>query len=157
VNRARAVDGFKKFLQVFDVCMIAVDGNTTCSTDKRKIPVLITQIVPYTSPATKITTYRYKCLTKVGFLSKTQDRSVLDYKPNLTGNLMGMDVASTDVSVRLSVYEASRQLNRLGGSNTCRCTTDWSKSSTFSCGRAKVMCSTTCHNGRGGNIYCQLC
>jgi hypothetical protein len=137
--------------------MIAVDGNTRGATDKRNIPVLITQIVPYTSPATKITTYRYKCLTKVGFLSKNQDRSVLDYKPNLTGTFMGIDAASADVSMRLSVNEASWRLNRLGGSNTCRCTMDCSKSSTCSCQRAKVMCSTKCHNGRGGNIYCQLC
>jgi hypothetical protein len=101
--------------------------------------VLITQVVPYTNPVTKITTYRYKCLTKVGCLAKTQDRSVLDFKPNLTGTLMGIDVASTDVSMRLSVNEASWQLNRLGGSNTCRCTMDCSKSSTYSCRRVKVM------------------
>jgi hypothetical protein len=37
---------------------------------KRKKKEKIAQIVPYTSPTTKITTYRYKCLTKVGFLSK---------------------------------------------------------------------------------------
>jgi hypothetical protein len=34
---------------------------------------------------------------------------------------------------------------------------DCSKSSTCSCRRAKVMCSTKCHNCKGGNIYCQLC
>jgi hypothetical protein len=73
VNSARAGDGYKEFLQVFDVCMIAVDGNTRGATDKRNIPVLFTQVVPYTSPATKITTYRYMCLTKVGFLAKTKD------------------------------------------------------------------------------------
>jgi hypothetical protein len=59
VNSGRAADGGKEFLQAFDVCMIAVDGNTRGATAKRNIPVLITQIVPYTSPATKITTYRY--------------------------------------------------------------------------------------------------
>jgi hypothetical protein len=30
------------------------------------------------------------------------------------------------------------------------------KNSTCSCQRAKVMCSTKCHNSKGGNIYCQL-
>jgi hypothetical protein len=59
----------------------AVDGNTRGATDKRNIPVLITQLVPYTICATKLTTYRYKCLTKVGFLAKTQDSSVLDTSP----------------------------------------------------------------------------
>jgi len=33
-----------------------------------EIPVLITQVIPYTAPATKITICRYKCLAKVGFL-----------------------------------------------------------------------------------------
>jgi hypothetical protein len=45
--------------------MIAVDGNTRGATNKRKIPILISQVVPYTCPATKISTYRYECLTKV--------------------------------------------------------------------------------------------
>jgi hypothetical protein len=62
-NSSRAADGYKD--QVFDVCMIAVDGNTRGATDKRNIPVLVSQIVPYTSPATKITTHRYKYLTKM--------------------------------------------------------------------------------------------
>jgi hypothetical protein len=88
VSSARAADGYKAFLQVFDACMIAVDGSTRGATDRSNIHVLITQIVPCTSPATKITTKRYKCLTKVRFMAKTQDRSVLDYKPNLTGALI---------------------------------------------------------------------
>jgi hypothetical protein len=75
-SHTRATDGYKELLKDFDVCSIAVDGNTRGVTDKRNIPVLITQVVPYTSPATKITTYRYKGLKKVGFLAKTQDRSV---------------------------------------------------------------------------------
>jgi hypothetical protein len=40
---------------------------------------------------------------------------------------MGIDVASTDVSLRLSESEASWRLNRLGASNTCRCKTDFQK------------------------------
>jgi hypothetical protein len=98
VNSARARDGCKEFLQVFDVCTIAVDGSTRGASDKRNIPVLIARVLPYTSPAPKITTYRYKCPTNVGFLAKTQDRSGLDCKPNLTGTLMGIDIASTDES-----------------------------------------------------------
>ncbi len=73
MSSARAADGYKEFLQVFNVCTIAVDGNIRGATDKRNIPVLVTQIVPYTSPVTKITTYRYKYLTKVGFLAKPQE------------------------------------------------------------------------------------
>jgi hypothetical protein len=63
VNSARAPDGYKELLQVFDVCTIAVDENTKGTTDKRHIPVLITQIVLYTSPATKISckNSRQKC------------------------------------------------------------------------------------------------
>jgi len=74
----------------------------------------------------------------VGFLAKEQDRSVLDYMPNLTGTLMGIGVASADVFVRLTIDEASLQLNRPGGSPTCRCT-------------------TYCSKEGGGNIYCLLC
>jgi hypothetical protein len=76
VNSTRAADGYKEFLQVFDVCTIAVDGNTRGATDKRSIPVVI---------AAKITNCRYKCLTKVGYLVKTQERSFLEYKLQLTG------------------------------------------------------------------------
>jgi len=108
VNSTRAADGNKELLQVFDVCMIAVDGSTRGTTDKKNIAVLITQIVPHTSPATKITTYRYQCLTKVGYLAKTQDISVLEYKSQLTGTFMGIHVTMGDVSVKLSVNKASR-------------------------------------------------
>jgi hypothetical protein len=116
---------------------ISCRGNTRDAPDKRNIPVLITQ-VPYTTPATKITTYRYKCLTKVGFMAKTQNRSVLDYKPYLTGTLMGIDVASPDASMRLSVNKASQRLNRLDSSNTCRCTINCLKSSTCLCAQQSV-------------------
>jgi hypothetical protein len=129
VNSARAADSYKKFLQVFDVRMIAVDGNTRCATDKSNILVLITQIVPCTSPATRITSNRHKGLTKVGYLAKSQDRSVLEYEPHLTGTLMGINIATADLSVRTTVNEASQQLNRLGICNRCRCTTDCSNSS----------------------------
>ncbi len=60
-------------------------------------------------------------------MAKEQDRSVLDYMPNLTGTLMGIGVASADVFVRLTIDEASLQLNRPGGSTTCRSTTYCSK------------------------------
>jgi hypothetical protein len=73
VNSARAAD-YKDFLQVFDVCAIAIAGNTRGVLDKRCIAVLITQVVPYTSPATKVTNYRYKCLPKMGYLERNQDR-----------------------------------------------------------------------------------
>jgi len=99
VNSTRAAD-YKGFLQVFDVCTIAMNGNTRGATDKRCIAVLITQVVPYTSPTTKATTYRYTWLTKVGYLARNQDWSDLDYKPNLTGTLMGIDAASADGSKR---------------------------------------------------------
>jgi hypothetical protein len=63
---------YKELLQVFDACTIAVDGNTIGATDKRNIPVLITQIVPYTSPVTKNNTYRYKSLTNFCQKIKTE-------------------------------------------------------------------------------------
>jgi hypothetical protein len=61
-------------------------------TDKRGIPVMVTLMVPYTSPTTKVTTCRHKCLSKFGYLAKNQDRMLLDFRPQLTGTLLGIDV-----------------------------------------------------------------
>jgi len=81
VNSASAADSYKEFLHVFDVCTIAMDGNKR-GTDKRNIPVLITQIIPYTSTATKISTYRYKCLTKVGYLESLKTEVFWNTSPD---------------------------------------------------------------------------
>jgi hypothetical protein len=68
---------------------------------------------------------------------KTQHRSVLEYTPQPTGTLMGIDITMADVSVKLSVNEARRWLNRLG-SNTCRCIKDCFKSSACSCKKGEI-------------------
>lgn len=162
VNRRRGHD-YKEVLDENDVCLVSVHHRVRGATDKKSFAVMITKVIPRTNRATNVTTYRYRCLTVAGYLKTNMDRTALDYKPQLTGALMGIDRSTADDSSSLTIEQANIKINHLGGAKerpkvtSCRCQTDCSKNPSCSCRKAKVTCTSKCHGGRGGNIYCQLC
>ena len=161
-NRGRGRE-YKEVLEENDICLVNIPAKVRGATDKKCIAVMVTQVIPYTNPRTNVTNYRYKCLTSKGYLNKNMDRSALEYRPSLTADLMGIDVNTADKNTKLSLEQANNQINQLGGAKerqkvvACRCTTDCSKSQNCGCRKARITCTSKCHGGRGGNIYCQLC
>jgi hypothetical protein len=67
------------------------------------------------------------------------DRTALDYKPQLTGALMGIDRSTADENSSLTIEQANIKINHLGGAKerpkvtSCRCVTDCSKNTSCSC------------------------
>ena len=162
VNRKRG-ESYKEVLEEDDVCLVSVHHKVRGATDKKSFAVLITKVIPRTNRSTNVKTYRYRCLTTAGYLKLNMDRTALDYKPQLTGALMGIDRSTADEYSSLTIEQANIKINHLGGAKerpkvtSCRCVTDCSKNTSCSCRKAKVTCTSKCHGGRGGNIYCQLC
>jgi hypothetical protein len=70
-------------------------------------------------------------------LKGNQHRTALEYEPNLTAELMMIDETKAGFVTNLTVTEASKMYNVLGGASACRCTTDCAKSK--SCGCKKLV------------------
>jgi hypothetical protein len=155
VNASRSND-YKEILEVGDICLIRIEGTTKAATDKGAICVKVTRVRPYTSPTNGLS-YRYRVCTRDGYIDKLQLRNTLEYQEQLTAEIMGIDETKEDFLTGLSVTEASKRYNVLGGSSVCRCLTDCSKRASCSCRKLGNFCSTRCHGGRGKNIYCTLC
>ena len=117
----------------------------------------VTRVQPYTSPRSGDVSYRYRVCTSDGYINKLQQRNTLEYQGQLTAEIMGIDETKENFLSGLSVTDACKQYNVLGGSSMCRCLTDCSKSKTCGCRKLGNFCSTKCHGGRGKNAYCNLC
>jgi len=143
-------------LEVGDIALIRIEGNTRAATDKPAICVKVTRVQPYTSPTSGNVSYKYKVCTREGYLKKLQHRTTLEYQEKLTAEVMGIDEKKEGFLTDLSVSQASERNNVLGGSTMCRCVTDCAKSKSCSCRQKGNLCTTKCHRGRGSNIYCTL-
>ena len=152
VNACRSTE-YKEVLAVDDICLIRIEGTTKAATDKGAICVKVTRVRPYTSPKNGMS-YRYRVCTRDGYIDKLQLRNTLEYQEQLTAEIMGIDETKEDFLTGLSVTEASKRYNVLGGSSVCRCLTDCSKRASCSCRKLGIFCSTRCHGGRGKNLLC---
>ena len=63
--------------------------------------------------------YRYRVCTRDGYIHKLQMRNTLEYQEQLTAEIMGIDETKEDFLTGLSVTEASKRYNVLGGSTVC--------------------------------------
>jgi hypothetical protein len=156
VNAARGVN-WKEVLEVGDICLIRTDATTRAATDKAAICVKICAVRSYTSPTTKTKTHSYKVCTSDGYVKNFLHRTCLEYQEKLTAEILSIDENKEGFLNELSIQDASNKSNVLGGSTTCRCTTDCSISKTCKCKKNGNFCNTKCHNGRGKNIHCLLC
>jgi len=156
VNAKRGKN-FKELLQVGDIALIRIEGNTKAATDKATICVKVTRVQGYTSPTSGVVSFKYKVCTRDGFLKKLVHRNTLEYQEQLTAEVMGIDEKKEGMLTDLSVVEASKRYNVLGGSSMCRCKTDCARSNTCGCKKLGYLCTTKCHGGRGKNKYCTLC
>jgi hypothetical protein len=156
VNKYRGKN-FKEHLDVGDICLIRIEGNTRAATDKSAIIVMVTQVHVYRSRTDCSLLQKYQVCTKDGYLKHLQDRSTLEFQPNVTGDLMGIDISIPNFQTDLSVTDASRLFNMLGGSVFCKCTTDCAKNKNCKCKKQGTLCSSRCHGGRGNNKFCTWC
>ena len=156
VNAARGVN-WKEVLEVGDICLIRTDATTRAATDKAAICVKICAVRSYTSPTSKMKHCSYKVCTSDGYVKNFLHRTCLEYQEKLTAEIMSINESKEGFLNELSIQDASNISNVLGGSTTCRCTTDCSISKTCKCKKNGNFCNTKCHNGRGKNIHCLLC
>ena len=91
--------------------------------------------------------YRYQVCTRDGYIDKLQIRNTLEYQEQLTAEIMGIDEMKPNFLMGLSVTEASKWYNVLGGSSVCRCLTDCSKGHRALAENGNFR-STRCHGGR---------
>ena len=82
---------YKEVLEVGDIALIRIEGNTRAATDKPAICIKVTWIQPSTSPTSGNVSYKYKVCTREGFLKKLQHRMTLEYQEKLTAEVMGID------------------------------------------------------------------
>jgi len=156
VNAARGVN-WKEVLEVGDICLIRTDATTRAATDKAAICVKICAVRSHTSPTSKMKHCSYKVCTSDGYVKNFLHRTCLEYQEKLTAEILSIDENKEGFLNELSIQDASNKSNVLGGSTTCRCTTDCSISKTCKCKKNGNFCNTKCHNGRGKNIHCLLC
>ena len=115
---------------------------------------MVTKVHTYKSKKDGSYKQRYQVGTKQGYLKNLQERSILLYQPKLTGEMMNINVTTPDYKVDLSIPQASHLYNMLGGAKKpCNCTTDCGTNRNCKC--KGVLCTTKCHIGRGGNLFCQ--
>ena len=90
VNAKRG-ENFKEVLQVGDIALIRIEGNTKAVTDKATICVKVTRVQCYTSPTSGVVSFKYKVCTRDGFLKQLVHRNTLEYQEQLTAEVMGID------------------------------------------------------------------
>jgi hypothetical protein len=119
VNHNRG-QSYKEVLEEDDVCLVSVHHKVRGATDKKSFAVMITKVIPCTNQSTNVITYRYRCLTTAGYLKLNMDRTALDYKPQLTGALIGIDRSTADENSSLTIEQANIKINHLGGAKERR-------------------------------------
>ena len=152
INRKRGTLT-KENLEVGDICNIKVEGNIRAATDQPNIPVMVTAVICAPTKAS-----RYAVATKDGYLKQKYYRQDLLHFPNLTKEIMGIDVDKEGFKRELTVQSASAMFNVLGGSAFCGCIkNDCRTSSRCICKQLGRLCSSKCHKGRGNNLKCTMC
>ena len=61
---ARQGANYKEVLEVGDIALIRIEGNTRAATDKPTICVKVTQVQSYTSPTTGALSFKYNVCTR---------------------------------------------------------------------------------------------
>jgi hypothetical protein len=153
VNRRRAKDT-KPVLDVGDIGLIEVEGNTRAATDHKWLPVMVTS-TRLVSPGNVM----YKLCTQHGYLVGEYVRGVIYPHETMTAEMLKINPLKPKFEQDLSIATASAKYNALGGAKVCRCTSNCLKSKRCCCMALGKLCSAKCHGKRkdGKVVPCENC
>ena len=153
VNSKRA-KSIKPVLDVGNIGLIQVEGNTRAATDHGWLPVMVTS-TRMISPDNIM----YKLCTQHGYLEGEFTRGSIYPHEHMTAPMMRINPIVPNFGQNLSIAKASALYNSLGGSNFCKCGTNCLKNKKCSCVSLGKLCSEKCHKKRkdGKEVYCGNC
>ena len=138
VNKKRKqAEDYKQILEVGDIGVIRVEGNTRAACDFPFLPVMVTS----THVSAKSGRVKYGICTQHGYLQRQFIREMIDYDEDMTAEVMKIDPTIPDAFQKdLAIATASAKYNRLGGANFCKCTRDCMLNKNCSCVRLGKLC-----------------
>lgn len=144
----------KPVLDVGNIGLIQVEGNTRAATDHGWLPVMVTS-TRMVSP----NNIMYKLCTQHGYLDGEFVRESIYAHEHMTAQMLRINPMVPKFGQNLSVAKASALYNSLGGSNFCKCGTNCLKNKKCSCVALGKLCSNKCHKKRkdGKGIHCDNC
>ena len=153
VNRKRAKVS-KPFLDVGDIGLIEVEGNTRAATDHKWLPVMVTS-TRLVAPENVM----YKLCTQHGHLGGEFVRGDIYPHPHMTAELLKINPMTPNFEKNLSIASASAKYNALGGATVCRCKSNCFLNKRCSCMNLGKLCSAKCHGKRkeGNTVKCDNC
>ncbi len=153
-KRKQAKD-YKQILEVGDIGVIRVEGNTRAACDFPFLPVMVTS----TRVSSKSGRVKYQICTQHGYLLGQFIREMIDYDEDMTPEVMKINPNIPGFQNGLTIAAASAKYNRLGGASFCKCTRDCMMNKTCSCVRLGKLCRPKCHGARkdGKEIKCTNC
>lgn len=144
----------KPFLDVGDIGLIEVEGNTRAATDHKWLPVMVTS-TRLVSPENVM----YKLCTQHGHLSGEFVRGDIYPHQYMTAEILKINPMKPNFEKNLSIATASAKYNALGGATVCRCKTNCLLSKRCSCMNLGKLCTDKCHGKRkdGKSVKCDNC
>ncbi len=140
VNKKRAKVS-KPILDVGDIRLIEVEGNTRAATDNKWLPVMVTS-TRLVSPDNVM----HKLCTQHGHLDGEFNRGVIYPHPYMTAEILKINPMKPHFEEKLTIASASAQYNALGGATVCRCKTNCFLKKRCSCMNLGKLCSDTCED-----------
>jgi hypothetical protein len=156
VNKKRKQSNdYKQILEVGDVGLIKVQGNTKAATDHPFVPVMVTSAI-VSSRSGKV---KYGICSQHGYLKGKFIRQMIDHDEDMTAEVMRIDPNKPGFENNLTVNKASAKFNRLGGAQFCRCMRDCALVKNCSCVSLGKLCRPKCHRARkdGVAVKCSNC
>ena len=147
VNQSRA-EHVKAELEVGDICVLAVEGNTQAATDFLQLSVWVSKIQTIAKQCEK------NICTRDGHLRNSLYHNALTFMPMMNATMLSIDVNKTGFKLKLSVMDASAMYNTHWGATVCQCKGDCGVNSRHMCRRLGKLCTSKCHKGRVGNTPC---
>jgi hypothetical protein len=153
INKKRAKLN-KPVLEVGDIGVIKVEGNTRAATDHAWLPIMVTS-TRLISP----NNIMYKLCTQHGHLRGEFVRGDIYPHEHITPEMLKINPTIPNFNQDLTVPKASALYNMLGGATFCRCKTNCLISKRCSCIALGKLCVEKCHGKRkdGKPIKCENC